>query len=100
MIRLVKEASQMTDVQKELGMTIDGNSLSYANIVKAIHVVQKNMDIMGTTQKEAEKTITGSLNAMRSSWGNLLIAMGSGEGLDQCIEKDVYKRQVYGSYPC
>ena len=85
----------MTDVQKELGMTIDGNSLSYANIVKAIHVVQKNMDIMGTTQKEAEKTITGSLNAMRSSWGNLLIAMGSGEGLDQCIENMVEAVEIF-----
>lgn len=40
MKRLIKEAAAMTDTQKELGVTVDSNSMSYANIVQAIHVVQ------------------------------------------------------------
>jgi phage-related protein len=75
MERLVKDASKLKGVQKELGVTIDGNSLSFANIVNAISVVQKNMGIMGTTSKEAEKTISGSINAMKASWTNLLVGM-------------------------
>ena len=91
MERLVKDASKMKDVQKELGVTVDGTSLSYANILKAIHVVQKNMDIMGTTQKEAEGTITGSLNMVKSAWGNLMPALiQGGDSFDQCLENLVY----------
>lgn len=72
MKRLIKEASAMTDTQKELGVTVDSNSMSYANIVQAIHVVQANMGIMGTTSKEAATTIQGSTASMKSAWENLL----------------------------
>lgn len=75
MERLVKDASKLKGVQKELGVTVDGNSLSFGNIVNAISVVQKNMGIMGTTSKEASGTITGSINAMKASWTNLLVGM-------------------------
>ena len=72
MERLIKDASQMKDVQKELGITVDANSMSFGNIVNAISVVQKKMGIMGTTSKEASQTISGSVNAMKSAWSNLL----------------------------
>lgn len=72
MKRLIKEAAAMTDTQKELGVTVDSNSMSYANIVQAIHVVQANMGIMGTTSKEAATTIQGSTASMKSAWENLL----------------------------
>lgn len=89
MERLVKDAAK-------LDKSIDGNSLSYANIVKAINVVQKKMGVYGTTQKEAEKTITGSLNSMKASWSNLLTAMASGENLDQCIDNMVSSVEIFG----
>ena len=72
MQRLIKDASKMTDVQKELGITVDANDLSFANIANAISVVQKNMGIMGTTAKEADSTIQGSTASMQSAWQNLL----------------------------
>lgn len=79
MKRLIKEAAAMTDTQKELGVTVDSNSMSYANIVQAIHVVQANMGIMGTTSKEAATTIQGSTASMKSSWENLLTGIADPE---------------------
>lgn len=79
MKRLIKEAAAMTDTQKELGVTVDATSMSYANIVQAIHVVQANMDIMGTTSKEAATTIQGSTASMKSAWENLLTGIADPE---------------------
>lgn len=79
MKRLIKEAAAMTDTQKELGVTVDSNSMSYANIVQAIHVVQANMGIMGTTSKEAATTIQGSTASMKSAWKNLLTGIADPE---------------------
>ena len=75
MARLIKDASKMKDVQKELGITVDASSMSFGNIVNAISVMQSKMGIAGTTAKEASQTISGSINAMKGSWQNLLTAM-------------------------
>lgn len=45
---------------------------SYADIVEAIHIVQEEMGIAGTTAAEASDTISGSLNATKAAWQNLL----------------------------
>lgn len=78
MQRLIKDASQLTDVQKELGVTVDANDMSFGNIVNAISVMQKQMGIAGTTAKEAGTTIQGSVNAMKSAWTNLLTGLADG----------------------
>lgn len=70
MKRLISDASKMTDVQKELGVTVDASSLSFGNIVNAISVVQKQLGITGTTFDEAEKTIEGSVNSAKAAWEN------------------------------
>lgn len=72
MARLVKDAAKMKDVQKELGVTVDANSMSFGNIVNAISVMQKSMGIAGTTAKEAASTISGSAGMMKASWSNLV----------------------------
>lgn len=72
MERLISDASKMTDVQKELGVTVDGSSLSFGNIVNAISVMQKSMGIAGTTAKEAATTIEGSMNSAKAAWDNFL----------------------------
>ena len=77
MKRLIQDASRMTDIQKELGITVDENSMSFGNIVDAISVVQKSMGIMGTTSKEASETIEGSMSAMKASWQNLVTGFGN-----------------------
>ncbi len=45
---------------------------SYADIVDAIHVIQTEMGIAGTTAKEASSTIQGSIASMGSAWANLV----------------------------
>lgn len=45
---------------------------SYADIVQAIHEVQDEMGVTGTTAKEASGTIQGSLGAMKSAWENFV----------------------------
>ena len=72
MERLIADASKMTDVQKELGITVAEGDMSFANIANAISVVQKNMGLMGTTALEASGTISGSTGSMKSAWQNLL----------------------------
>lgn len=74
MERLIIDASKMTDVQKELGITVDASSGSFSNVVNAISVMQKSLDIAGTTAKEATMTIEGSLNSMKAAWQNVLTA--------------------------
>jgi phage-related protein len=72
MERLIADASKMTDVQKELGITVAEGDMSFANIANAISVVQKNMGLMGTTASEASGTISGSTGSMKSAWQNLV----------------------------
>lgn len=85
MERLIRDASKLTDVQEELGITVDANSMSFGNIVNAISVVQKNMGIMGTTSKEASETITGSINSMKAAFDNFLNGSGDVEKLEKTI---------------
>lgn len=69
----------LTDAEKISGIKYDISS--YADIVDAIHVVQTEMGITGTTAKEAATTIEGSANSMNSAWSNLITGM-SNENLD------------------
>ena len=57
MQRLIKDASQMTDVQKRLGITVDGSSMSFANVVNAISVMQNSLDISGYSADELNKKL-------------------------------------------
>ena len=77
MKRLIQDASTMTDVQKQLGVTVDASSMSFGNIVSAISVMQAHLGIAGTTAKEAAGTIEGSMNMVKASWQNLLTGMSS-----------------------
>ena len=89
MERLVKDAAK-------LDKSIDANSLSYGNIVKAIHAVQKETGIYGTTQKEAEHTIQGSLNSLKSAWGNLMPALiQGGDTFDQCVDNLIDTTKIF-----
>ena len=72
MEQLIYDASKMTDIQEKLGITVDESSMSFANIVNAISVMQESMGIAGTTAKEASSTISGSISSMKSAWTNLV----------------------------
>ena len=75
MARLIQDASQMDDSMKALGVTVDANDMSFANIANAISVVQKELKIAGTTSAEASGTIEGSTGSMKSAWQNMLTGM-------------------------
>lgn len=77
MKRLISDASKMTDIQKRLGVTVDSSSMSFDNIVNAIHVMQESMQVGGTTAREAATTIEGSVNAMSAAWDNWLTGLAS-----------------------
>lgn len=90
-------AKQLVNDAAKIDKSVKANDISYANLVKAIHAVQVKMDIFGTTQKEAEKTITGSLNMVKSAWGNLMPALiQGGDAFDQCVDNLVYSVGVFG----
>ena len=75
----------LADAEKFSGIKYDISS--YADIVDAIHVVQTEMDITGTTAKEAATTIQGSSNAMKSAWSNLLTGMSNENlNLDKLVQ--------------
>lgn len=79
MQRLIADASEMTDVQEKLGVTVDSSSMSFDNIVNAISVMQSSLDITGTTAEEAATTLSGSLNMMKSSWTNFIAELSVGD---------------------
>lgn len=72
MQRLLKDAEK---IQKENGKNVKYSINNLSDIYEAIHVVQTEMGITGTTAKEAENTIQGSTAMMKSAWMNLKIAM-------------------------
>ena len=64
MERLLEDAGKLSGIKYDIS--------SFSDIVDAIHVVQTELGITGTTAKEAATTIQGSINATKSAWANLL----------------------------
>ena len=75
MARLVNESGVMGDGFVATAQNI--NDVSFDRIVDAIHVVQDQMGIAGTTSLEAEKTISGAAGMLKASFENLLTGLGS-----------------------
>ena len=71
MERLLKDAEKLT------GIHYDISNLS--DVYEAIHVIQTEMGITGTTAEEAATTIQGSFNMMKAAWDNLLVALADPE---------------------
>lgn len=73
MARLINDSGVLGDTMKVTGQTV--NEVSFDKMIEAIHVVQTNMGITGTTAKEASETIQGSVSAMRAAWKNFTTGM-------------------------
>lgn len=67
MQRLLADAEKLSGVKYDLS--------SYADVVEAIHVIQTEMGITGTTAEEASTTIQGSVASMKAAWANLMVGM-------------------------
>lgn len=79
MERLLKDAEKLTGKKYDIS--------SYSDIIEAIHAIQTEMGITGTTAEEADKTIEGSTRAMKASWDNLLTAFVRGDNVQQATQQ-------------
>ena len=79
MYRLMQDAAKMNEQFAEtaqFSISASGQlTASFADITKAIHIVQENMGIAKATSQEAATTISGSANMMKSAWTNLVTGM-------------------------
>ena len=89
MARLLEDAEKISGIEYDMS--------SYADIVDAIHVIQTEMGITGTTAAEASKTISGSLGALKSAWENMVVGIGDENAdLDALIADVVETATTFG----
>lgn len=87
MQRLLDKANEINAQQ---GIITDYQIESYADVVDAIHVIQTEMGITGTTAREASSTIEGSMNAAKAAWSNLLVGIADdNQDFDQLVNNFV-----------
>lgn len=81
MERLLRDAEEFN------GLEVGSYQIeNFADIVDAIHAVQENLGITGTTSKEAATTIEGSLNTVKGAWNNLVAGFANPDAdMDQLI---------------
>lgn len=78
MQRLLEDAEKLSGIKYDIS--------SFADIAEAIHVVQTEMGITGTTAKEASTTIQGSIRSAKSAWQNLITGIADDEAdLDELV---------------
>ena len=78
MQRLLKDAEKISGVHYDLG--------NLADMYSAIHIIQTELDITGTTAREATTTLTGSFASMKAAAQNVLGQMALGEDLQPSLE--------------
>lgn len=89
MQRLLQEASKISGIKYDI--------TDFSDIIEAIHVIQNEMGITGTTAKEAATTIEGSLNMTKAAWTNLLTGMAdSNADFDTLINNLVDSASAFG----
>lgn len=90
MQRLLADAEKLSGIKYDIS--------SFDDIVQAIHVVQTEMGITGTTAKEAATTIQGSAASMKSAWQNLLTGMADEkQNLDLLFNQFIDSAVVFGN---
>ena len=77
MERLLKDAQKITGIKYDISNLND--------VYSAIHVIQEELDITGTTAEEASTTIEGSMNSAKAAWDNFLNGSISGEDLSKTL---------------
>ena len=85
----------LSDAQKITGQKYDISS--FADITQAIHAIQTQMDITGTTAKEASTTISGSWGSLKAAFENTLVGLTTGgEMFDQSLDALVDSAKTFG----
>ena len=89
MQRLLADAEKITGTKYDLG--------NLSDVYEAIHVIQTELGITGTTAKEASTTISGSANAMSAAWSNLLTGLADENAdIDSLIDNLVDSVATFG----
>lgn len=89
MQRLLEDAEKISGIHYDIS--------SYADIVDAIHVIQTEMGITGTTAEEAQHTIEGSLNMTKAAWENLVVGIADDEAdFDQLMQNFIDSATAFG----
>ena len=101
MFRLLQDAAGLNEeFARTANFSIDNKGhleAGYADIVQAIHIVQDEMGITGTTALEAEHTISGSIASMRSAWANLVTGLADeNANFDELVQNFVDSALVAG----
>lgn len=73
MARLINDSGVLGDSVQVTAETV--KDVPFDQVIEAIHEVQDNLGITGTTSEEAAKTLEGSTNSMKAAWQNLLTGM-------------------------
>ena len=87
MKRLLKDAQKLTGIKYNIS--------NLADVYSAIHVIQQELGVTGTTAKEASETISGSFSAMKASWANLLNGVAGAGDLNKLIDSFVKTSKTY-----
>ena len=87
MERMIADANKVKEANGEMAnLSVD----SFADVTEAIHIIQNEMGITGTTAEEASSTISGSVGAMKAAWQNLLTGIADDtQDFDQLINNFV-----------
>lgn len=85
----------LSDAEKLTGQKYDISS--FADITQAIHAIQTQMDITGTTAKEASTTISGSWGSLKAAFQNVLVGLTTGEDMfDQSLDALINTAVTFG----
>lgn len=85
----------LSDAEKLTGQRYDISS--FADITQAIHAIQTQMDITGTTAKEASTTISGSWGSLKAAFENTLVSLTTGGKMfDQSLDALVDSAKTFG----
>lgn len=85
----------LSDAEKLTGQKYDISS--FADITQAIHAIQTQMDITGTTAKEASTTISGSWGSLKAAFENVLVGLTTGGDMfDQSLDALINTAVTFG----
>jgi hypothetical protein len=92
MARLITDAEKLNKSFKAQRDKKGDLTMSYADIVDALHIVQDNMGITGTTAKEASSTIEGIINSAKAAYQNWITGLADDNAdIDEPVKKQVTK---------
>lgn len=91
MARLLNDANKINNTILGEGVEVDDKfeDVTFDQMIRAIHTIQEELKITGTTSKEASGTITGSVASMKAAWENFLTGTGTPEQFTKILSTSI-----------